>query len=307
MNSMPSLSHGRQGLNQWREQLHSVCGRFDTTAGDEVDQFYGGISVGCMGDVEIATIATNAQALRKSVSDVRAEDGRNFFLIYQQAGNSVLIQHDKQASLGPGDCALIDSRYSSEFRYLEGMRHLSFHLPCDLLEQRMAGRQPRVCDTIHATEPLGMVLGGFIRQIVDKHELFDERESSAFGDAFISMLAPLSDDVARRGGNLRDYSRVVAYIDSHLQQDLLPERIARDVGVSVRSLYRLFEIRDQSLAGYIRDRRLKRCADELRAVSHSHENLTCIAYRWGFKDSAHFSRSFRACFGVSPREYRRAA
>jgi AraC family transcriptional activator of tynA and feaB len=306
MRNLPGLSHGRQGLHQWREQLHKVCGRFDTKAGDDVEGFFGGITVGRIGTMAVVDVATNAQALRKSAQDVRAEDGQHFFLIYQQAGNSVLLQHGKQAALGPGDCALIDSRYSSEFRYLGGMRHLSFHLPCDALEQRMPGRQPRICETIRADQPLGNVLGGFIDQIAAKHLLFDARESLAVGDALLSMLAPLSQDVEQHGGSLRDYARVVAYIEGHLQDDLLPECIARHVGVSVRSLYRLFEERSQRLGTYVREARLKRCAEQLRASSHRDENLTCIAHRWGFKDSAHFSRTFRAYFGVSPRDYRRA-
>lgn len=305
MRNLPGLSHGHQGLQQWREQLHTVCGRFDTLAGEDVTGFFGAISVGRIGTMELVDVTTNAQALRKSAHDVRAEDGRNFFLIYQQAGSSVLMQHGRQAALGPGDCALIDSRYGSEFRYLGGMRHLSFHLPCDALEQRMPGRQPRVCETIRADAPLGNVLGGFIHQVAAKHDLFDARESTAVGDALLSMLAPLSQDVEQHGGSLRDYARVVAYIEGHLQDDLPPQSIARQAGVSVRSLYRLFEERGQRLGAYVREARLKRCAEQLRACSHRDENLTCIAHRWGFKDSAHFSRTFRAFFGVSPRDYRR--
>ena len=32
--------------------------------------------------------------------------------------------------------------------------------------------------------------------------------------------------------------------------------------------------------------------------------LTEIAYRWGFNDSSHFSRSFKAAFGCTAREFR---
>jgi AraC-like DNA-binding protein len=34
-------------------------------------------------------------------------------------------------------------------------------------------------------------------------------------------------------------------------------------------------------------------------------SITETCFRWGFNDSATFSRAFRAEFGVSPREYRR--
>ena len=45
MNPLPTLSHGRQGLNHWREQLHNVCGRFETLARDDVSQFFGAVQL----------------------------------------------------------------------------------------------------------------------------------------------------------------------------------------------------------------------------------------------------------------------
>jgi AraC-like DNA-binding protein len=36
-------------------------------------------------------------------------------------------------------------------------------------------------------------------------------------------------------------------------------------------------------------------------------SISQICFRWGFNDSAHFSRAFRNQFGLSPREHRRAA
>ena len=34
--------------------------------------------------------------------------------------------------------------------------------------------------------------------------------------------------------------------------------------------------------------------------------ITEIAMKWGFSDAAHFSRSFKAAFGISPHAFRRA-
>jgi len=305
MHSNNALSQGRLGLERWREDVGNVCGRFDTTTHQDVDRFFGGIKLNRLAGLDFAEVATNAYSLRKTPADVRAEDGRYFFLIYQQSGSSVLFQHGKESLLNSGDSALIDSRYSSEFRYLEGMRQISFHLPCDALERRLNGAKPRVCQALSSGDPMGNILGTFIRQISAKHELFDGSESSAMEEALLSMLAPLGDDRESQGGNLRDYARVVAYIDAKLKEELSPEMIAREAGVSVRSLYRLFQDRDKSLNTYIRDRRLKRCAEQLKSGDHRHENLTHIAHRWGFKDSAHFSRAFKTSFGMSPREYRR--
>lgn len=305
MQTSRNLLRGESGLERWRQDIEAICGRFETTAHDDVDNFFGSISLKQMAGFEFAVVDTNVRSLSKTPANISAENDENFFLIYQQSGRSVLSQHGKNAMLNPGDSILIDSRTKSEFHYLEGTRHISFHLPCDVLEKRLNNSRPKVCETMSSSQPVGNVIGNFIHQIVAQHELFNDSEHAAMEEALITMLAPMADDQESQGGSLRNYANIVAYIDSRLQDELTPELIAREVGVSVRSLYRFFEDRDRSLSKYIRQQRLKRCAKQLHSREHMHENLTNIAYRWGFKDSAHFSRSFRNQYGMSPRDYRR--
>ncbi|MGW6916922.1 helix-turn-helix domain-containing protein [Kitasatospora sp. NPDC054939] len=45
------------------------------------------------------------------------------------------------------------------------------------------------------------------------------------------------------------------------------------------------------------------CRHELFSQAGSGPNVASIAYRWGFVNAAYFSRSFRAAFGMSPREW----
>ncbi|MEZ0560864.1 helix-turn-helix domain-containing protein, partial [Pseudomonas sp. Env-82] len=71
-----------------------------------------------------------------------------------------------------------------------------------------------------------------------------------------------------------------------------------------RHLYRLFEEQDDSVCRYIQRARLKRSADDLTNPFLRSESITSIAYKWGFTDSAHFSRSFKKQFEVSPKEFR---
>jgi AraC-like DNA-binding protein len=46
---------------------------------------------------------------------------------------------------------------------------------------------------------------------------------------------------------------------------------------------------------------------DLTDPAHSHLLISDICFRWGFIDAAHFSRAFHNAFGVSPRDFRRAA
>ncbi|CAN0543620.1 unnamed protein product, partial [Laminaria digitata] len=48
------------------------------------------------------------------------------------------------------------------------------------------------------------------------------------------------------------------------------------------------------------------CHADLISPLHAQESISEVAYRWGFSSSAHFSRSFRDHFGLSPREHRRS-
>jgi AraC family transcriptional regulator, positive regulator of tynA and feaB len=105
------------------------------------------------------------------------------------------------------------------------------------------------------------------------------------------------------------YSPLVGRIHQYILEnldgvDLSPRAIAAANGVSVRQLHRVFSATGTTVSQYVRRLRLARCAAELRIVSGSTEGITVIAFRWGFNDSAHFSKAFRAEFGQSPRAYR---
>ncbi|HLT67071.1 MAG TPA: helix-turn-helix domain-containing protein [Microbacterium sp.] len=86
--------------------------------------------------------------------------------------------------------------------------------------------------------------------------------------------------------------------------ELTPQRVAAAVAVSTRTLQRLFGTEDTTVSGYIRERRLARCRADLGDPALAHVPVGEIGSRWGLLDAAHFSRSFKASFGASPRAYR---
>jgi AraC-like DNA-binding protein len=55
---------------------------------------------------------------------------------------------------------------------------------------------------------------------------------------------------------------------------------------------------------WVKERRLAGCRRELADPALVRLSVGAIAARWGIHDAAAFSRSFRAAYGVSPREYR---
>jgi len=94
--------------------------------------------------------------------------------------------------------------------------------------------------------------------------------------------------------------RLRQYIEDNLDDPgLYASSIAAAHGISVRTVHLAFAGTGTTVSRWIRDRRLRVCYREL-ARGGAHQTVTDIAFRWGFNDMAHFSRTFKQAFGVTP-------
>lgn len=101
-------------------------------------------------------------------------------------------------------------------------------------------------------------------------------------------------------------ARVRLHIEENLRDpELKPATIASQLKLSPRYLRQIFTASRETLSAYILRRRLEECARELGDPARRDRSITDIAFGWGFNSAPHFTRSFRARFGVSPRDYRR--
>jgi transcriptional regulator GlxA family with amidase domain len=92
-------------------------------------------------------------------------------------------------------------------------------------------------------------------------------------------------------------------MESHPGEPLTRGEMARRIGLSTRQLDRLFaEKMKTSYADHSRRIRLERARDLLRQSAVS---ITEIALGCGFSSASHFSRAYRAAFGVTPASERR--
>jgi len=96
-----------------------------------------------------------------------------------------------------------------------------------------------------------------------------------------------------------------AHIESRLaDHDLGLENVARALNVSTRTLNRAFRAHDLTFGEWIRRRRLDQCRIDLEDAMLAHVPVSVLAARWGLTDPAHFSRVFKAEYGMSPRSFR---
>ncbi|HWU02926.1 MAG TPA: helix-turn-helix domain-containing protein [Novosphingobium sp.] len=101
---------------------------------------------------------------------------------------------------------------------------------------------------------------------------------------------------------------VLEFIDRNLTEpDLGIASIAAAFNFSKRTIHKLFESEEQTVARLIWDHRLDRCCADMVDPALASRSLTDIAHYWGFSDSQHFSRAFRQRFGMTARDYRAIA
>jgi AraC family transcriptional regulator len=97
---------------------------------------------------------------------------------------------------------------------------------------------------------------------------------------------------------------LLAHIHENFGERLTIGLLAERAGVSESHLSHSFTRHvDCSISEYIRDCRLRAAARTLR---QTHDSMQQIAWRLGFSDQAHFTRTFKAAYGVTPTDYRSA-
>ncbi|GAA1498086.1 helix-turn-helix domain-containing protein [Paeniglutamicibacter kerguelensis] len=104
---------------------------------------------------------------------------------------------------------------------------------------------------------------------------------------------------------IKSRGRVLELIDScFADPDLSADSIARQVGMSRRNLYRLFEGKGPGITQMIRDRRLDHAQVLLRRMPET--SIGAVAIDSGFSGSDQFSRAFKERHGQSASQYREA-
>ena len=93
-----------------------------------------------------------------------------------------------------------------------------------------------------------------------------------------------------------------AVVEANLYAGLNGAELAHLCGMSLSTFKRTFRrVFNATPATYLRGKRLARAAQLLRRTD---QRVSDVAYDCGYRDLAHFSRSFQQAYGVSPSAYR---
>lgn len=311
---MQTQQPDRQGLDRWTTAMQAICGRFETELACNHSLFIGDVSSHTRAGLPVACLRTNAGIIRRLGDNPTLDDDQHCFLVLQRSGHSTVEQGGQTIHLSPGEIMLMDSVGRCEIRPAGLIEHVSLALSRDQVRKQVVGRGSLV-GKISSTNACGRMLHVLMDQMCKDIDATDDSvQGAALQAAFSALLEPgfefgegnLCSAETLNGSHMRSYVQKV--IEKSLSQpSLTPAALASGLNISVRHLYRLFEEEGDSVCRYIQRARLKRSADDLANPFFKTESITSIAYKWGFTDSAHFSRSFKKQYDQSPKDYRASA
>lgn len=299
-------------VDAWRGAVSGALLRFDVECA-RPEQFRGTIRRRRLGDTALIAMTSRPHRAVRAAQHITDEPAE-YLLSLQLEGTAEFRQDDRLARVGPGDMVFYDSTRPVEIVSGAGYRSLCFRFPtAGPGSHRRAG--DLTATTLEAAQGLTPALAGLL---VGLHESLERPDGARPGSlaATARQATELArvlfdDELARRGlldapdahSELR--ARIDRHIDEHLADtDLSPRSVAAALFVSPRHLHALLAEDGRTVAGTIRERRLRRCLADLADPAQATLPVSAIAARRGLANPTRFGQLVKRATGRTPRAYR---
>ncbi len=253
-------------------------------------------------------INSSAQHLKR-VSPPREEA---LLLVLLADGTLSCESGSKTFALASGDIVVAPASADLNLRSGSTFRALFVSIPKVALNTRIFQNKLAAARLLKSDQGSARVLSSLLGGVLDALDSLQEADFRPIDQVLVELLltalnagdaANLAEDPGIHSSVLR---RVCQNIESKLSdRNLNLVDVARTEGVSPRYLQRLFEKVDESFSHYVLKRRLDRSAGYLVDPKYERLSISEVSFACGFNDPAHFSRTFRARFGTSPKDYRK--
>jgi AraC-like DNA-binding protein len=298
-------------LAAWNDLYSSRMSRVEFTPADH-QRFDAELRIGRLGPVKLARLHVDRCSIERTRRHL-AQSPRLYSFLMQARGSSVFCHYGHEARLAEGDFVLCDTGMPHHFDTGSASTTIMVRVTPEVLRDYLPtpeqfcglrlGRAVGVTGTVAAmvqslSERPGVGLGAEHEVRVARYLLEMLSMSYTVGFGFKSA----STAVWRRRND------IVRFIEDNLHDPALTaESVAAGVHLSPRYLRAVFAGAGERVSAYILRRRLEESARRIRDPAWHGHTLMNIAFAQGFNSAAHFTRAFRERYGVSPREYRRAA
>lgn len=230
-----------------------------------------------------------------------------------QQGAAVVTQGGRESRIEAGDLFVIDPARPFHIQTTDSEVH-SVYLEPQALRQVLPQWDTLTARAIRPDVKTATLFTGLLDQLFAMAPDLSEDTADDIAQALPHLLAAalrtLHNDTQVSPSRLKALhrQRILNYVRDNLwDSQLSAQAIAQGVNLSPRHVYELFDERDGlPLMKSVWKQRLAMCRRDLSTPAMGSRSIGEIAYAWGFSNVSHFSRAFKAEFGVGPREFRQS-
>lgn len=293
-------------LLRWGEFLSRQPGRLVTQSRGS-DPFSGLIEIAPLGPLRLFHIEASPHRLEQPAQRHAARDVIR--VVCQVSGESVLSQGGAQVTLHPGQWAAWSINRPHAIDNLTAVEQVGLFIPGELLGLRASDIIRHGTAAQGERAGIGRLLCSQILEVHRQIPAIQEPFRTELADVLLHMLRLALNEVDSRQPRLttRDTmrARLIDFVHHNLRDpDLSIDRVAAKFECSKRYVHKVFQGEGLTLSQFVWQERLERCRTALAEPELAGRSITEIAFMWGFNSSAHFSKLFKARFGLSPSQFR---
>lgn len=239
----------------------------------------------------------------------------DFLILTQLEGTSTFKQEEASFSVEPGALAVVPGGLPYSLDFPEKSKRLFLRIPHQVFHERVLGRKS--CEfgaRIYKGDGLVKIVIDLLKSLAEESGTLSETEQYTVAESALELIGAVFRSQAGLDANKQGsvqsarLCKVLSYLEENFTDHALtPSKVASANAVSMRHLHNLFQHSGITVCKWIWERRLKAARDELLDPGSAKKSIIEIAYDKGFNDSAHFSRTFKERFGISPSLLRKKA
>jgi AraC-like DNA-binding protein len=299
----------REQFAFWRE---AVCEAVLNVATEHPgDDFFGDITCSLYGDLRFAAFASTAHDVVRRPAHIGRSRDDHYLVSLQRGGTSRMFQGHDSCELRPGDVGLVDGTRPFRVEFPERVDRVVAVIPHPLLHSRAPWLDRRPLNRMAGDSALTATLRFYLERLAGP-ECASAAEAAALAENVCNIIALMTATTDGERSSLRHAAsqpglgQILAVLRQHLADpELSPALLAERLRISVRTLHKRFEEADTTFGQWVLDNRLLACRRAIEDPRQSAFTISQIAFGWGFNDLSHFSKAFKARFGLSPAQYRR--
>ena len=294
----------RDSFAYWRESVTQAYLPLEPETQSRGD-FQGRIARNGCNRLKVSRVLSSRSIVARTAAGIARRANGDFFANLLLSGSGVVRQGDRTALAKAGDVIVIDTNQTFSLDFSEGV-----DLVCVAFDgsavRRVIARTGNPADLVVRGKAAGRLVAAYMSGLAEDLESVGAIADLA-ADQFPALAARAAAPLAPTSAHLASLAmRIREFVEAEIgDRDLGAKRIATALGASRSTVYEAMAAQGLTVAGFIRDCRLRGCIAEFGSADLNNLPTAAIAGRWGFRDAAAFSRTFKRMAGASPGEFRR--